>query len=193
MRPSGHPRRADYGACRIRPARSANMFRTIEQQGGRTRRPGILSSHPAPANRYARIIRKQRARVSNPIQDTREFQDVQGTLAMDNRALVRWKRCAQRPALPHGGGGSDYPQARPSAPRRVSLVAYQTTRKAISACQHSGNWRRLGDNNSVWVCSRPALREVQGQNFSRTASCEIALSPSNSNNLQQATNEFISA
>jgi Zn-dependent protease with chaperone function len=64
--------RADYD-----PEDLANMFRTIEQQGG-SRGPQWLSSHPNPSNRYQRI--NQEAALldvsSNPIRDTAEFRRV---------------------------------------------------------------------------------------------------------------------
>src|ERR1700704_5769040 len=50
----------------------ANMFQTIERQGGGG--GGFMSDHPSPANRYARINQEaQSLRVNNPVRDTRQF------------------------------------------------------------------------------------------------------------------------
>src|SRR5438309_3724328 len=55
------------------PRDLANMFRTIEAQGGGGG-GGFLSDHPSPANRYARINQEAQAlRVQNANLDTREF------------------------------------------------------------------------------------------------------------------------
>jgi hypothetical protein len=59
----------------------ANMFKTIQQQGGGGG-PQFLSDHPAPANRYARISEEAQAigYVRNPIKNTPEFARVQSRL-----------------------------------------------------------------------------------------------------------------
>src|SRR5215207_4081682 len=55
------------------PRDLANMFRTIEQQGGGSS-GGFLSSHPSPNDRYARINREAQAlRVNAGVRDTRDF------------------------------------------------------------------------------------------------------------------------
>src|SRR5438093_12865819 len=53
------------------PREMANMFRTIEQQGGGGG-PQWLSDHPNPGNRYEYISEEARVvRVDNPVRDTR--------------------------------------------------------------------------------------------------------------------------
>src|SRR5215207_8588134 len=55
------------------PRDLANMFRTIEAQGGGSS-GGFLSSHPSPNDRYARINREAQAlRVNAGVRDTRDF------------------------------------------------------------------------------------------------------------------------
>src|SRR5437867_7903861 len=54
------------------PRELANMFRTIEAQGGSG--GGFLSDHPSPANRYARINQEaQSLRIANVPHNNREF------------------------------------------------------------------------------------------------------------------------
>ncbi|MFN7948930.1 MAG: M48 family metallopeptidase [Blastocatellia bacterium] len=63
------------------PRDLANMFRTIEQQGGGG--PEWLSSHPDPGNRYEYITREAeqlRVRPSNTIQNTAAFNRIQAEL-----------------------------------------------------------------------------------------------------------------
>src|SRR6185437_7852381 len=55
----------------------ANMFRTLEQQGG----GGFLSDHPSPSDRYARINREaDLLRVQNVQYDSRDFARIQERL-----------------------------------------------------------------------------------------------------------------
>src|SRR5882762_1556753 len=54
------------------PRELANVFRTLEAQGGGG--GGFLSDHPSPANRYARINQEaQYLRIQNRFQDDRQF------------------------------------------------------------------------------------------------------------------------
>src|SRR5947209_9191683 len=63
----------------------ANVFKTLEQQGGGG--GGFLSDHPSPANRYARINQEAAMlRVANPVRETAEFHRVQQLLRGMGRA-----------------------------------------------------------------------------------------------------------
>lgn len=176
------------------PRDLANMFRTIEQQGGGRGGPEFLSSHPAPANRYARINQEAAMlRVNNPMQDSRQFQDMQARLRGGPRArsMEEIARSGQR--YPHGGGGG-YPEGTTVNNR----VEYPSSRYQIYTegnflrISVPDNWQRLGDNNSVWFAPNGAYGQVQGQNVF-THGVEIGLSRSRSNNLQQASDDFIGA
>src|SRR5690349_7522652 len=62
------------------PRDMANMFKTIEQQGG-PGGPQWLSDHPNPGNRYNYILQEaQTLHVSNPRRDSGAFQSVQARL-----------------------------------------------------------------------------------------------------------------
>jgi Zn-dependent protease with chaperone function len=176
------------------PRDLANMFRTIEQQGGGRGGPEFLSSHPAPANRYARINQEAAMlRVNNPMQDSRQFQDIQARLRGGPRArsMEEIARSGQR--YPHGGG-SGYPEGTTVNNR----VEYPSSRYQIYTegnflrVSVPDNWQRLADNNSVWFAPNGAFGQVQGQNVF-THGVEIGLSRAGSNNLQQASDAFISA
>src|SRR5260221_9925051 len=68
------------------PRDMANMFRTIEKQGG-PGGPQWLSDHPNPGNRVEYITREAESlRVENPVRDTRAFQQVQTHLKQLPRA-----------------------------------------------------------------------------------------------------------
>jgi len=58
----------------------ANMFKTIEKQGG-SGGPQWLSDHPNPGDRAAYITKEaQSLRVENPVGNSRDFTQVQARL-----------------------------------------------------------------------------------------------------------------
>src|SRR5437879_4242140 len=68
------------------PRDMANMFKTIENQGG-PGGPQWLSDHPNPGDRYTYInAEAQQLRVENPIRDSRTFQQAQAYLRRLPRA-----------------------------------------------------------------------------------------------------------
>jgi predicted Zn-dependent protease len=113
------------------PRDLANMFRTIQQQGG-SRGPEWLSSHPDPGNRYQSINREaQFYSVANPIKVTREFSRVQERLRSMPRAMSM-SEIEQR-----GGQGTSSPTAGGRYSSRVEQPSYRT--RAYSA----GSWLRV--------------------------------------------------
>jgi beta-barrel assembly-enhancing protease len=168
----------------------ANMFKTIERQGGGG--PEFLSSHPNPSNRYARINQEAAMlRVTNPVQNTRDFQDVQARLRGQPRARTSQEIARDSQRYPRRNG-SDYPEGGQVSNRIESPSSRYQTYTEGNALRLSvpDNWRRLGDSNSVWFAPEGAYGQAQGQSVF-THGVEIGLSRSSSRNLQQATDEFI--
>jgi predicted Zn-dependent protease len=177
------------------PRDLANVFRTIEQQGG-SGGPQFLSDHPSPANRYERINQEAATlRVTNPIEDTRDFQNIQARLRGQPRARTMAEIAQSGQRYPQGG--SNYPEGSQVGNR----VAYPSSRYQsytegnFLRLSVPDNWQRLGDSNSnsIWYAPNGAYGQVQGQPVF-THGVEVGVSRStNSNNLQQASEEFISA
>src|SRR5215218_4078588 len=93
------------------PRDLANMFRTIQQQGGRGG-PEFLSDHPSPSNRFERINQEAAMlRVENPIRETAEFTRVQQRLSGGGRApsMAEIARSGQRYPTQGGEYPSNYP------------------------------------------------------------------------------------
>jgi predicted Zn-dependent protease len=62
------------------PRDMANMFRTLEEQGG-AGVPEWFSDHPDPGNRYAYIVQEARTlSVVDPVRNTRRFEQMQARL-----------------------------------------------------------------------------------------------------------------
>jgi hypothetical protein len=177
------------------PKDLANMFRTIESQGGGG--GGFLSDHPSPANRYARINQEaQYLRISNVSRDNREF------LAIKER-LRGYPRAQTMAEIQRGGRRSsnqrnDYPNGDrtdyPSAP--LGRVEYPSTRfrsytaLGLVRLNVPDNWREISEQGSVWYTPSGGYGSANGQTVF-THGTNVGLAQTNSRNLQQATNEFL--
>ena len=184
------------------PRDLANMFRTIEAQGGGG--GGFLSDHPSPKDRYARINQEaQYLRVNNLERDDREFQSIKERLRGYPRAqsMAEIQRSGQR--YPNQGNnypnnGSNYPNGDrtdyPSAPR--GRVDYPSSRlrsyTALGVVRLSvpDNWREMSEQESVWYAPNGGYGSSNGQSVF-THGVNVGLAQTNSRNLQQATNDFV--
>jgi predicted Zn-dependent protease len=181
------------------PRDLANMFRTIEQQGGGG--GGFLSDHPSPTDRYARINREAQALRVNASNrgDSRDFARIQERLRGYQRAptMAEIQRSGQR--YPVGettgnGNNGNYPNNPPSG-----RVAYPSSRYESYSIFNGGvqvsvpnNWRQINDNSSVWFVPEGAYGQYNGQAvFTHGASFGVA--QTNSRNLQSATQELINS
>jgi peptidase M48-like protein len=180
------------------PMDLANMFRTIEQQGGGSS-GGFLSSHPSPANRYARIQQEARLlRIENPIRNSPDFSSVQARLRSMGRApsMEEIARGGQR--YPTGENTGNYPDNYPNNPPR-GRVEYPSTRYqtyselgGILRVSVPGNWRQIGGNNSIWYAPEGGYGQYQNQEIF-THGVNFGVAQTQSRNLQQATQEFLNS
>src|SRR5687767_5640521 len=172
------------------PRDLANMFRTIEQQGGGSS-GGFLSSHPSPSNRYARINQEaQYLRVENPIRNSQDFTRVQARLRSMGRApsMQEIARSGQR--YPSGERTGNYPNNPPRGRVEYPSTRYRTYTSNVFRVNVPDNWRELSGQSAVWLAPDGAFGEVQGQQVF-THGVSFGIAPTQSRNLQQATNEFI--
>jgi len=174
------------------PRDLANMFRTIEGQGGGG--GGFLSDHPSPNDRYARINQEaQYLRIANPNRDTREFARAQERLQGYPRAqsMADIARSGQR--NPSGettnypgngnapGGRVDYPSSRFQSYRILNGVQVSVP----------NNWRQIGGSGSVWFAPEGAYGQYNGQAVF-THGVNFGVAQTQNRNLQRATDEFLS-
>jgi Zn-dependent protease with chaperone function len=177
------------------PRDLANMFRTLEQQGGGG--GGFLSDHPSPANRYARINQEAAMlRVRQPtIQNDAEFRQIQARLRSGGRApsMAEIARSGQRYPT-SGNDGGNYPEGgRVSNRVEYPSSSYRTyTQGNLFRVSVPSNWREMASNNSVWYAPEGAYGSVQNQAIF-THGVNIGVANASSRNLQQATADFISS
>jgi beta-barrel assembly-enhancing protease len=177
------------------PRDLANMFRTIESQGGGG--GGFLSDHPSPSDRYARINQEaQYLHVNESSRDSREFLAIKERLRgyPPAQTMAEIARSGRR----YPNQGNDYPNGDradyPSTPR--GRVEYPSTRfrsyTALGVARVSvpDNWRQISDQESVWFAPNGGYGSTNGQSVF-THGVNLGIAQTNSRNLQQATNEFI--
>ena len=174
------------------PRDLANMFRTIEQQGGGG--GGFLSDHPSPSDRYARINREAeylRVNTSNR-DDSRQFARIQERLRGYQRApsMAEIARAGQR--YPVGEQTGNYPSNPPNGRVSYPSSRYQSYNIFNGGVQVSvpSNWRQVNDGNSVWFVPDGAYGSVNGQPV-YTHGASFGVAQTSNRNLQRATEDLI--
>ncbi len=168
------------------PRQMANMFKTIEAQGG-PGGPEWLSDHPNPGNRYEAINREASTlRITNPVRDTGEFQSVQARLRGMSPALTA-KQISEgqgRTNAPVGTSGRTNVQVAPPSSQYQTYNATNFLRIAVPA-----NWRPVNSNNTVTYAPEGAY--FQGSNGTAfTHGVEVGVA-SGSGNLARDTAELV--
>ncbi len=176
------------------PRDLANMFRTIERQGGGG--GGFLSDHPSPSDRYARINREAQYLRVNPsgYGDSREFARIQERLRGQGTAptLAEIQRSGQR--YPVGEQTGNYPNNPPTG-----RVSYPSSRYQNVSIFNGGvnvsvpsNWRQVSEGNSVWFVPEGGYGTYNGQAV-YTHGASFGVAQTNSRNLQSGTQELINS
>ena len=181
------------------PRELANMFRTIERAGGGSS-GGFLSSHPSPSNRYARINQEaQYLQVRDARRDNRDFVAINQRLRGYGSAptLAEIERSGRR--YPNQGEGyptgesTGYPNNVPTGRVEYPSSRYRSYSVGIGQVSVPENWRQVSDSSSsVWFAPNGAVGSMNGQPVF-THGVNIGAAQTNSRNLQQATNEFLSS
>ena len=175
------------------PRDLANMFKTIERQGGGG--GGFLSDHPSPKDRYARINQEaQYLRVNNPIRNSQDFARVQERLRGYPRAqtMAEIARSGQR--YPVGDTTGNYPGNVPTGRVEYPSNRFQSYRILNGNVQVSvpNNWRQLGESDSVWFVPEGGYGQYNGQAVF-THGVNFGIAQTSQRNLQGATDELVNS
>jgi beta-barrel assembly-enhancing protease len=172
------------------PRDMANMFKTIEQQGG-PGGPQWLSDHPNPGNRYNYILQEaQTLHVDNPRRDSGAFQSVQARLRQMSPAPSTEQATRNagnrrgNPGPTTNGGRISTNVERPSS-RYSSYTEGNLFRISVPS-----NWRELPGNNSVTFAPEGGYGAMNQQSVF-THGVEAGLMRNESHDLQTATNELL--
>jgi len=170
------------------PRDMANMFRTIEQQGG-SGGPQWLSDHPNPGDRYAYISKEAESlHVVNARRDSSAFQSVQGRLHQmppapsTEQAVKNGNR--RGTSVPSNGGRISTNVERPSS-RYSSYSEGNLFRISVPS-----NWRELPGNNSVTFAPEGGYGAVNQQSVF-THGIEAGVMRNESHDLQSASQELV--
>jgi hypothetical protein len=170
------------------PRDMANMFKTIEQQGG-SGGPQWLSDHPNPGDRYAYITKEaQSLHVENARRDSGAFQSVQSRLhqmspAPTTEEVARAGGTGGRTGNPPAGR-IDENVERPSS-RYSSYTEGNLFRISVPS-----NWRELPANDSVTFAPEGGYGAVNQQSVF-THGVQTGVARSESQNLQTATDQLV--
>jgi len=182
------------------PRDLANMFRTIQAQGGGG--GGFLSDHPSPKDRYARINQEaQYLRVNTAMRtDNREFRGIQERLNGYPRAqtMAEIARSGRR----YPNQGDQYPNQYPNGDRtgyptptgRVDYPSsrYRTYNEGSFTVAVPDNWREINEQGEVWFAPNGAYGSAASGQTVFTHAVNFGITQSRYRNLQQATNDFVS-
>ena len=171
------------------PRDMANMFKTIEAQGG-SGGPQWLSDHPDPGNRSAYITKEaQQLHVQGTVHDSGAFQSVQSRLKQMSPAPSTEEATKtadnRRTSGPAPAGGTITGNvARPSS----SYKGY--TEGNLFRISVPSNWRELPGNNSVTFAPDGAYGNTSQQSIF-THGVEVGVARNETHDLQTATDELI--
>jgi predicted Zn-dependent protease len=173
------------------PRDLANMFRTIQAQGGGG--GGFLSDHPSPSDRYARINREaQMLRIEGGQRDSREFASIQSRLRGYGRAPSMQEIAQGGQRYPVGENTGNYPNSRPSGRVEYPSSRYQNASIFNGGVQVSvpSNWRQINEGNAVWFAPEGGYGQLNGQ-VVYTHGTSFGVAQTNQRNLQRGTQELI--
>jgi Zn-dependent protease with chaperone function len=171
------------------PRDMANMFRTIEKQGG-SGGPQWLSDHPNPGNRVEYITQEAQAlRVTNPVRDTRGFEQIQAHLRQMPKAPTTeeaTKTAGRRTGAPGGARGTPGGRIEPPASSYRTYEEGNVFRVSVPS-----NWRELeGGSSNVTFAPEGAYGQANGQNVF-THGVEFGVGRNETHDLQTATQELL--
>lgn len=175
------------------PRDLANMFQTIERQGGGG--GGFLSSHPSAKDRYARINREaQMLRVNAGERDNREFSRIQARLRGYGPAptMAQIQQSGQR--YPTGENTGNIPNNPPRGRVEYPSSRYQNVSIFGGGVQVSvpSNWRQVGEGNSVWFVPEGGYGTINGQPVF-THGVSFGAAQTSQRTLDRATQELINS
>lgn len=162
----------------------ANMFRTIEREGGGSGGPEWLSTHPNPGNRYERINQEAAMlRISGPAPDPSDFNRIQARLrgmprAPSSAEIARGQGRTEDTRYPRDAGGYGR-VANPSS-------RYRTYSAGTFRISVPDNWRELAGNDSVTYAPEGAYGSS-----GITHGVLVGTERSASTNLRQATDQYL--
>jgi Zn-dependent protease with chaperone function len=169
-------------AAGYEPRDLANMFKTIEGQGGGS--GGWFSSHPSPKDRYSKINKEAEFLKVN----TAATPDSKDFVAAQQRLAGGTANFQQALNTPDGTNPPNVPTGRVENPSSRH-VPYD---KGVFSVNIPENWRPIEEQNGLWFAPAGGYGAVNGQNVFTHAVNLGAVRP-RTRDPQQAADEFVNA
>ena len=168
------------------PREMANMFRTIEAEGGGGG-PEWMSSHPNPGNRYNAIVNESKSLRVQGNANTGQFQTIQARLngmspALTAEQIARGQRTGT--TRPTGTAGRTVSVAPPSTSYRTHQPG-DFLRVSVPS-----NWDVVGDNGGVTYAPDGAVFEGDRGQMAFTHGVQIGVAKG-TGNLQRDTEQLL--
>ena len=173
------------------PRDMANMFKTIEAEGG-SRGPQWLSSHPNPGNRYEAINREAGMLRVQGNANSGDFESIQARLRGMSPAYT-----AEQIAKGQAKGGTQTVSTASRTPVRVTPPAtqYRSSRPfPFLRLNLPSNWMEVaGGDTGVTYAPEGGYRADQGALQGFTHGVQVGVAPRGSGNLQRDTDQLVVA
>jgi hypothetical protein len=169
------------------PRQMANMFKTIEAEGG-GRGPEWLSSHPNPGNRYNAINREAQMLQVNGNGDTGQFRSIQARLdgmspALTAEQIAKNKQNGVRTTS--GPAGAAVRVEEPSTAYR----AYQPA--SFIRLSVPSNWTQQADDSGVTYAPQGGFIQGQDGRTSFTHGIQLGVAPGGAGQLERDTDGLL--
>jgi hypothetical protein len=176
------------------PRQMANMFRTIEAQGGGSGGPEWLSSHPNPGNRYDAINREAAMlQVNGRAGDNAEFQAIKARLGGMSPAYTA-EQIARGQARSGSGNGNSRTSTtrRPVASVEPPSAQYRTHQPAqFIRLTVPANWMPIGSSEGVTYAPEGGITRGQDGASAFTHGMQFGVIEGASGNLQRDTEQLL--
>jgi len=167
------------------PVEMANMFKTIEKEGGGGGGPEWMSSHPNPGNRYNAIMTEAKSLRIQGNADTGRFPTVQARLnGMSPAPTAEQIARGQGRTAPVGTGGRTVRVDPPSSSYRTDQPA-DFLRVSVPS-----NWDNVSDRSGVTYAPEGAVFQSEGGGTAFTHGVQIGVTQG-SGNLQRDTQQIL--
>ncbi len=174
------------------PREMANMFKTIEAEGG-SRGPEWLSSHPNPGNRYEAITREAASLRVQGNANTGEFPDIQARLRGMSPAYtadqIAKGQARSNPQSGNTGAARTGASVALPSPQYRSSSPFPFLRLSLPS-----NWSEVsGDETGITYAPEGGYRANDGRLEGVTHGFQIGVAQSTNGNLQQDTDQLVAA
>src|SRR5688572_5788811 len=167
------------------PREMANMFKTIEAQGGGGG-PEWMSSHPNPGNRYNAIINESKSLRVQGNANTGQFQNIQARLGDMSPALT-----AEQIARGQGGGTRPTGTAGRTVRVEPPSATYRTQQPAdFLRVSVPSNWEEIGTGGGVTYAPEGGFFRGENGATAFTHGMQIGTAPGGGN-LQRDTEALL--